>query len=280
MTRAEWGIAGQGPIVSETNIFATLRGGGRIWAVAAIHGELHRLKALHARLAADLKPGDQLVYLGGYLGHGPDVRATVDELLRFRRTFIATPGVEVEDVVFLRGAQEEMWQKLLQLQFAPSPVEVLRWMVENGVAPTVAAYGGNVEEGLGICREGILALTRWTSGLRQAMRGYDGHTTLMSVLKHAAFTDDNALLFVHAGIDPSRPLSAQMDAFWWGNSGFELLDAAYGGFKLVVRGSDRRRGGVRVGAFTASLDAGCGFGGPLTAACFGADGQILHMIEA
>ncbi|HSV30082.1 MAG TPA: hypothetical protein VLL76_11005, partial [Candidatus Omnitrophota bacterium] len=213
-------------------------------------------------------------------GYGPDVRATIDELLVFRRAFIAKPGVEVDDVVFLRGAQEEMWQKLLQLQFAPNPVDVLRWMVDHGIAPTVAAYNGNVEEGFGIAREGILALTRWTSGLRQNMRAYDGHTAMMSVLKHAAFTDDNALLFVHAGLDPSRPLSAQMDAFWWGSAGFELLDAGYGGFKLVVRGSDRRRGGVRVGAFTASLDAGCGFGGPLTAACFGADGQILKMIEA
>lgn len=266
--------------MSEANIFATLRGGGRIWAVGAIHGELGRLKALHARLRTELKAGDQLVYLGNALGHGPEVRATIDELLLFRRAFIAMPGVEVDDVVYLRGAQEEMWQKLLQLQFAPNPVDVLRWMVDNGISPTVAAYGGTVEEGFGIAREGVVALTRWTSGLRQNMRAYDGHITLMSVLKHAAFTDDNSLLFVHAGLDPSRPLSAQMDAFWWGSAGFELLDASYGGFKLVVRGSDRRRGGVRAGAFTATLDSGCGQGGPLTAACFGADGQILQMIEA
>ncbi len=265
--------------VSDTNFFATLRGGARIWAVAAIHGELERLRALHAQLAGELRPGDQLVYLGDYLGYGAEVRATIDELLTFRRAVIARPGVEVEDVVFLRGAQEEMWQKLLQLQFAPNPADVLRWMVDHGIAPTVAAYGASVEDCFNAAREGVVALTRWTSALRQAMRAHDGHTTLMSVLRHAAFTDDNALLFVHAGLDPSRPLSAQMDAFWWGSAGFELLDQPYGGFKLVVRGSDRRRGGVRVGAFTATLDAGCGFGGPLTAACFGADGEILRVVE-
>jgi hypothetical protein len=266
--------------VSETNVFATLRGSGRIWAVAAIHGEIDRLRTLHARLARDAVPGDQIVYLGDYLGYGAPVRETIDELLTFRRVFIARPGVEVEDVVYLRGAQEEMWQKLLQLQFAPNPVDVLEWMVEHGIGPTIAAYGGTLEEGVGAAREGILALTRWTSQLRQTMRAHDGHTALMSVLKHAAFTDDNSLLFVHAGLDPSRPLSAQMDAFWWGNSGFELLEQPYGEFKLVVRGSDRRRGGVRVGAFTATLDAGAGFGGPLTCACFGADGRILQMLEA
>lgn len=267
-------------IVSETNVFATLRSSGRIWAIAAIHGEIDRLRALHARLAQDAQPGDQIVYLGDYLGYGQAVCETIDELLTFRRAFLARVGVEVDDVVYLRGAQEEMWQKLLQLQFAPNSAEVLKWMVEHGIGPTVAAYGGSLDEGLGSAREGILALTRWTTQLRQNMRDHDGHTTLMSVLKHAAFTEDNALLFVHAGLDPSRPLSAQMDAFWWGSAGFELLETTYGGFKLVVRGSDRRRGGVRVGAFSATLDAGAGFGGPLTCACFSADGQILQLLEA
>ncbi|MBC7908470.1 MAG: hypothetical protein H7Y60_17215 [Rhodospirillaceae bacterium] len=269
-----------GVIVSENNVFATLRGSGRIWAIAAIHGEIERLRALHGRLAQDAKAGDQIVYLGDYLGYGQAVRETIDELLMFRRSFLAKPGVEVDDIVYLRGAQEEMWQKLLQLQFAPNSIDVLKWMVEHGIGPTIAAYGGSMDEGLGSAREGILALTRWTSALRQNMRAYDGHTALMSVLKHAAFTDDNALLFVHAGLDPSRPLSAQMDAFWWGSAGFELLEGPYGGYRLVVRGSDRRRGGVRVGAFSATLDSGAGFGGPITCACFGADGQILQMLEA
>ncbi|MGE5503703.1 MAG: hypothetical protein ACM31L_04705 [Actinomycetota bacterium] len=266
--------------MSETNIFATLRGGGRIWTVGAVHGERDRLAALHARIQQEIKPGDQLVYLGGYLGHGTQVRETIDELLLFRRAFIARPGVEVDDVIYLRGAQEEMWQKLLQLQFAPNPAEVLRWMVEHGAGTTIAAYGGSVEEGLNSARDGTLSLTRWTGGLRQAMRAYDGHTTLMSVLKHAAFTDDNTLLFTHAGLDPTRPLSAQLDAFWWGSAGFREMGAAYAGFRMVVCGADRRGGGVALGPFSAVLDSGCGRGGPLTAACFGADGAILQMIEA
>ncbi len=266
--------------MSDANIFATLRDNGRIWAIAAVHGELERLNRLHHRLAQELRTGDQIVYLGDYLGYGTHVRETIDELLLFRRAVIALPGVELEDIVYLRGAQEEMWQKLLQLQFAPNPADVLRWMTEHGIASTLAAYGGSLDAGLDAAREGILALTRWTGQLRQTMRQYDGHTMLMSVLKHAAYSVDNSLLLVHAGLDPSRPLSAQMDAFWWGSSGFELLDAPYGGFNLVVRGSDRRRGGVRIGAFSATLDAGCGHGGPLTAACIAPGGQILQMIEA
>lgn len=272
------GLGGIGS-VSENNVFATLRGSGRIWAIAAVHGEVERLRRIHRQMDELVRVGDQIVYLGDYLGYGTHVREAVDELLLFRRAFLARQGVEMDDLVYLRGAQEEMWQKLLQLQFAPNPVDVLKWMVENGIGPTIAAYGGNLDEGYSAAREGILALTRWTGNLRQAMRQYDGHTALMSVLKHAAFTDDNTLLFVHAGLDPSRPLSAQVDAFWWGSAGFELLDGPYGGFALVVRGADRRRGGVRVGAFSATLDAGCGCGGKLTAACFDGDGKILHTLE-
>jgi serine/threonine protein phosphatase 1 len=266
--------------VSDANIFATLRGGGRIWAIAAIRGEHDRLRTLHARLATECRPGDQVVYLGDYLGYGPGVLQTIDELLLFRRAFIARPGVEVDDIVYLRGAQEEMWQKLLQLQFAPNPAEVLRWMVDHGILPTVSAYGGSVEEGVTCARDGILALTRWTGTLRQNMRLYDGHTQLMSELKHAAFTDDNVLLFTHGGLDPSRPLSAQVDSFWWGSAGFTEIDQAYAGFRLVVRGSDRRHGGVVLGPWIATLDAGSGIGGPLTAACFGSDGSIMQMLEA
>jgi serine/threonine protein phosphatase 1 len=270
-----------GDIVSEANVFATLRGSGRIWAIAAIHGEVERLRALHARLTQDARAGDQIVYLGDSLGYGENVRDTIDEILLFRRRFLARPDVEVDDIVYLRGAQEEMWQKLLQLQFAPNPSDVLKWMVEHGIGPTIAAYGGSIDEGLSAAREGVLAMTRWTGQLRQNMRNFDGHTALMGVLKHAAFTEDHSLLFVHAGIDPTRPLPAQVDAFWWGSAGFELLDAPYGDFRLVVRGSDRRgRGGVRVGAYSATLDSGAGFGGTLTCACFGPDGQMVQMLEA
>ena len=268
------------PSLTESNVFATLRGGGRLWAIAAVRGERDRLHALHTRLAQECKAGDQIVYLGDYLGCGPDIVATIDEILLFRRAFIARPGVGLDDLVYLRGAQEEMWQKLLQLQFAPNPGEVLRWMLDQGVGATIAAYGGAAEDGLLAVRDGILALTRWTGHLRQAMRLHDGHTTLMSVLKHAAFTDDSALLFTHAGLDPTRPLSAQIDSFWWGSTAFAELDRPYGDFRLVVRGADHRRGGVVLGPHVVTLDAGSGRGGPLTAACFGADGNILQLIEA
>ena len=265
---------------SEQGIFATLQAGRRIWAVSALHGEAERLNALHRQIYPDYEAGDQLVYLGNYSGHGTAVRETIDELLVFRRAVLAIPGVECADIVFLRGAQEEMWQKLLQLQFAPNPVQVLKWMVGQGIEPTINAYGASVDEAIVAQREGTVALTRWTGQLRQNLRNYDGHNALMSALRHAAFTEDGSMLFVHAGIDPHRPLSAQSDSFWWGGSGFGSMTEPYNGYRRVIRGFDRRREGLQETPYTVSLDAGAGFGGPLMAALFAPDGTIVKTVSA
>lgn len=266
--------------MSEPSIFATLRSGARVWAVGAIHGEAAKLAAVHAQISEDFTRGDQIVYLGNYSGLGHPVRETIDELLNFRRSILARPDVDCADIVFLRGAQEEMWQKLLQLQFAPNPPQVLQWMVEQGIEPTIEAYGATVQEAILSAREGILSLTKWTSQLRQNIRAYDGHTVLMSVLRHAAYTEDNGLLFVHAGIDPQRPLSAQSDSFWWGGSGFTSVDEPYAGFRRIVRGYDRRHGGVHQTPFTVTLDGGSGFGGSLVAGCFAPNGEVLRTVSA
>src|SRR5271165_6846706 len=104
--------------MAEQSLFATLRAGTRIWAIPAIHGELEALSALHGALDVEFAVGDQLVYLGNYTGHGKAARETVDELLLFRRALLARPGMDPEHIVYLRGGQEEMWQKLAQVQFA------------------------------------------------------------------------------------------------------------------------------------------------------------------
>ncbi|WP_119462743.1 hypothetical protein [Rhodospirillaceae bacterium SYSU D60014] len=265
--------------MSNQEKFVILRRSRRVWAVAAIHGDAERLDALHHELGRRFADGDRLVYLGNYLGYGAAVRATVDGLLAFRRWLLARPDMFTFDIAYLRGSQEEMWQKLLQLQFAPNPREVLAWMLEQGVDATLTAYGGNVQQGLNHARDGALALTRWTGSLRAAMQAAPGHYALMSALRRAAYTDDGALLFVHAGIDPDRPLSAQSDSFWWGDGRFARLNQAYGGFNRVVRGFDRTHAGVQTTPFTTSIDAGCGFGGPLVAACFDLRGEIVDLIE-
>jgi hypothetical protein len=258
---------------------AQLRGARRVWAVGSIHGEARRLARVHDLIGERFATGDRLVYLGNYLGHGEEIAATVDELLDFRRRVLGRPNGFACDVVYLRGAQEEMWQKLLQLQFAPNPGDVLAWMVRAGVEATVRAYGGDLRQGFAATRDGPRTITRWTSGLRAAMNAAEGHATLFAALRHAAYTPAG-LLFVHAGLDPHRPLTAQGDAFWWSAVDILELSAPYADFARIVRGFDRDRRGVVESPYGISVDGGAGRGGRLQAVCIAVNGQLVDFCEA
>ncbi len=256
----------------------------RVWAVSSIHGEVEALNRLHREMIPRLQHGDRLVYLGNLIGRGPAVTATLDALLRFRSLFMARPDAFACDVVHLRGSQEEMWQKLLQLQFATDPRAVLQWMLDQGVAATLEAYGLSPTEGLREAAAGPRQLTRWTSALRQRIQEHPGHWQLLGSLRRAAYSQPHGdaargLLFVNAGLDPDRPLEAQKDSFWWGAPGFAELTRPYGGYRRVVRGFCPKHPGLQVGDFTATLDAGCGFGGPLLAACFTEEGEVVERLE-
>ncbi len=258
--------------------FAELKSGDRLWAVASIHGEAERLGRLHAELARRLGPDDRLVYLGNYIGHGPAPAETIDELLRFRLWFLARRHAFVSDLAYLRGAQEEMWHKLLQLQFATDPRGVLAWMLDHGVGATLSAYGSAADQGKMAARDGAVAIGRWTSRIRDASRARNGHDPFFSGLRRAA--TGGPILFCHAGIDPSRPLHAQTDSFWWGSPAFAQMDRAYGDFAVVVRGYDRQHPGLVTTPFTVTIDGGSGFGGPLLACAFDPTGRIVDQLEA
>lgn len=249
------------------------------WAVGAIHGRAETLACLHRSLDRLIQPGDSLVYLGNLLGHSDAVALAVDEALRFRRRILSMPGMEPADVVFLRGGQEEMWHRLLQIQFAPNPGEVLDWMLAHGLAGTLAAYGGDASQGRDAARRGAVALTEWTNRIRTQMRQHDGHVAFMSALKRSAYTQNNILLFVNAGVDPARPLTEQSDSFWWSGNEFDSMSEPYAPFRRVVRGFDAKRRGVSVRPHAVSLDGGCGFSGSLAAMGFNPDGEIVETLE-
>ena len=274
----------------DTDKIAVLRRTRRAWAIASVHGEIDRLATVHAEIAARFLPGDRLVYLGNVIGRGGASLAAIDELLAFRRAVIGAHGMFANDVAILRGAQEEMWQKLLQLQLALDPGAVLEWMLDHGVAATLEAYGGDAVDGMRAARGGAAACARWTSALRDAIHRHPGHNALFSALRRAAVSeplpaagDEPAgapLLLVHAGLDVSRPLATQKDSFWWSTGRFHDIDKPYGDFARVVRGYDNAHAGIVSGPYTLSIDTGCGFGGPLTAVCLDGSGAIVEQLEA
>ncbi len=262
----------------------------RIWAVAAVHAEVDRLGILHDDLGSRFQPGDRLVYLGNLIGRGRAVAETIEELLLFRRALLAISGVLATDVVYLRGGQEEMWHKLLQLQLAPNPREIMAWMLSQGVGATLEAYGATADKAMAAACDGVRTITRFNNALRVAIRTAPGHEALFSGLRRAAYTGTpeapsvkggttGGVLLVNSGLDPNRGFEAQGDAFWWGAESFARVDRPYGGFARIVRGHDPLRGGMEISKYTTTLDAGCGFGGPLVCGCLSFSGDLLDTIE-
>ena len=254
----------------------------RIWAISAIHGDTERLTALHDALYDKIAPGDRVVYLGNYTGHTTGAAASIDEILTFRRMLLSIEGMMSSDIVYVKGQQEEMWQKLLQLQFAPDPANVLLWMLSNGLGPTLESYGLSPTDGIEACRNGIMALTKWTASVREAIRRRPGHEMFSVRHSRAAFTNELCnypMLFVHAGLNIRKPLGDQGDHFWWSAGKFNEISEAYLPFKKVIRGYDPARRGINLNCVTATIDGGCGFGGNLVCAGFNETGEITEIID-
>ena len=229
---------------------ARLRGGGRIWALGAQMGNDGALERLARSLLQRWRAGDKLVALGNMLGPNGDPSRTMDGLLALRRRLLAARASRACDVVFLRGAQEEMWHKALRLQFAMTPLDVLDWMLARGLATTIEAYGASVAEGRVACRNGPLAIARWTAGLRARQTARAGHTDLLNSLLRAALSADGTVLLSAAGVDATRPLDEQADAFWWSAQSDAALEAELGrgadagwcGLARLVRGAGSSAG--------------------------------------
>ncbi len=214
--------------MSKVASIARLRDGGTTWALGALKGDDAALERLGGALMRRWQPGDRLVVLGNMLGAAGDTPRTLDLMLLLRRRLLARPGAEVEDFVFLRGPQEEIWHKALQLQFALAPLDVLDWMLSRGLDAILEAYGHSIAEGRIASRSGSLAIARWTSGLRARQAARPGHSDLLNVLSRAALSADGRLVFAATGVDPGRPLDGQADAFWWSTQTDAVLDEALG----------------------------------------------------
>ena len=81
-----------------------------------------------------------LVFLCNAIGIKNHAKETITSIVNMRNYLLSKFLLQPEDVVFLRGAQEEMFSKLLQLQIAPNPVEIIDWIFSHGVDKTIQSY--------------------------------------------------------------------------------------------------------------------------------------------
>lgn len=255
-----------------------------IWAIPSIHSDVDRLMSLHDALFHKITAGDRVIYLGNYTGYGSYAHETIDEIIMFRRMLLAKQGMKPTDIIYLRGKQEDLWQQLLQIQFHPKPVDALLDLMSKGLTATMQSYDICPHDGITAAKEGIFYLTRWTNHIRNRLRAYEGHDYFLTQQRRAAYTNNEGekfpLLFVNTGIDTSKNLQEQQDAFWEDAMHFDAMTQSYAPFDKVVRGYDPSHKGLHLNCITATLDAGCGFGGPLIAAQMSAQGDFVEVLEA
>ena len=170
------------------------------------------------------------------IGLGDNSKETLSSVIDLRFNLMSKFKLKSDSIIFLRGAQEEMFSKLLQLQLAPNPTEILEWMFDHGVNKTIKSYGFSEDEVRNIASSGTMNISKWTTSLNKALQKIPGHTEYFLNLKHAAYSHTEKILFVNRGVDITRPLSAQNDCFWWGYQNFSTIQEPYKTFLRIVRG--------------------------------------------
>ncbi len=216
--------------------FVELTNASRIWAVGSIHSNLKSFNSVKDFIIKNFNKEDKLVFLGNVIGLGDHSKETLSSIINLRFNLMSKFKLKPDSIIFLRGAQEEMLTKLLQLHTAPNPVEIINWMFEHGVDKTLKSYGYNKEEVLTTASSGTVSISKWTSRLNHTIIQNLGHKEYFLNLKHAAYSPSKKILFVNRGVDITRPLSAQNDCFWWGFQNFSTIDKPYSTFTRIVRG--------------------------------------------
>lgn len=167
---------------------ARLPQGMRVYAIGDVHGCLDQLSRLHEEIYADLtnRPVDdwRIVHIGDYADRGPDSRGVIELLLE--RT--AGDG----RILCLRGNHDEMFARGIRGDRRMAQV----WL-NNGGLETLQSYGLDLEA--------FLAALQNEGSVEDAIPAE--HLRFLDELGNAVLFGD--YYFVHAGIDPTRPLDYQ-----------------------------------------------------------------------
>ena len=222
--------------MTEKNKFSEFKETNKIWAIGSLHSSVKSFQSIKNYILSKFSEGDKLIFLGNVIGFRDTSKEIISEVLNLRFNLMAKFKLNHEDVVFLRGAQEEMFSKLLQLQIAPNPIEIIDWIFSHGVDQTIISYGLDPNEFKSVASQGTIQINKLTSKLNCLILSNSGHNEFFSNLKHAAYSETKEVLFVNRGVDITRPLSAQNDCFWWGYQNFSLINKPYNTFKRIIRG--------------------------------------------
>lgn len=161
----------------------------RTFVIGDIHGCVDELSSLMRFLEEDqgLTEGEALIFVGDYIDRGPASKEVIDFLIEFEQR---TPS----DVFFLKGNHEEMFLDWLAGTQSESGVSYLH----NGGQECLESYG----------------LSSEASPTEVCAQLPKKHRTFFEKLERYIVSEKH--IFVHAGLNPLRPLSHQFDEdiFW------------------------------------------------------------------
>lgn len=205
----------------------------RIYAIGDIHGCLTKLRRLVESCESDAAGlPTTFVFLGDYIDRGADSRGVIEYLMALQ----ARRGLRV---IPLMGNHEAF-----ALAALDDSMRADQWLMEGG-DQTLRSYGISSPHALP---------PKHIAWLRSLRLTYD----------------DGLRLFVHAGVDPEKPLDDQHDNdLLWIREPF-LSDARNYG-RLIVHGHTPIPGGPDLRSNRLNIDTGAVYGGALTAAVFQAD---------
>ena len=155
--------------MDNTSNFVEFKKFNKIWAVGSIHSNLNSFNSIKKYILNNFKSEDKLIFLGNIIGLGDSSKETLSSVIDLRFKLMSKFKLKPESVVFLRGAQEEMFSKLLQLQLAPNPFEIVEWLFEHGVNKTIKSYGFSEDDVKNIASSGTIKISKWTSKLKKVI---------------------------------------------------------------------------------------------------------------
>ena len=202
----------------------------RVYAIGDIHGLRRPLCRLIAECErdADGRPM-RLVFIGDYIDRGPDSRGVVDYIMNLQSRLAA-------NAICLMGNHEALALSAID------DLDTENWIL-NGGDMTLRSYDVSSAPQL------PAAHVAWLRSLRLAF-------------------DDGLRFFVHAGVNPARPLDRQdRHDLLWIREPFLSDQCDYG--RLIVHGHTPTRTDMPdLRGNRLNIDTGAVYGGPLTATAF------------
>jgi len=192
----------------------------QVFAIGDIHGCNSLLKKIHKKFLnkSEKVMGNKiLIYLGDYIDRGSKVKETIDTIINFKPKNIKC--------VFLRGNHDQML-----LDFVKNKRNSLEMWLYNGGVATLKSYCGSTIANM------LNNRSSWEQSIREILIKSlpSNHLKFFYDLQFSYTWKD--YFFVHAGIDPNRPLSKQRnkDMLWTRNPNFLLDNKPFE--KMIVHG--------------------------------------------